>query len=163
MYVCIHVYIHIYIYTWIRRYLLWPYTTLSSRVRVSKSFFMDYLYPRIDKLISCNTCGSQSLPPYRLCLNGHVGCTPCAKYLALCSCGSRFAIGPHLAFDWVVMAMKLQCKYRQRTSGPGRTELRTSSGSGGPSDELFEGGKNNVFNIWLQSYIVGFNGSRRSR
>lgn len=80
---------------------------------------MQYLCPDIDSLVSCRTCGVQSLPPYRLCLDGHVGCPPCVRYAKQCLCGHRFAAGPHFTFDWLVSALKLRCKYRKST-GDGR-------------------------------------------
>ncbi|XP_025199249.1 uncharacterized protein LOC112597418 [Melanaphis sacchari] len=73
---------------------------------------MEHLCPQIEQLVSCFTCSSQTLPPYRLCAKAHVGCPSCIKYMSLCACGSHFLKSPNTIFDWVVSAMKLQCKYR---------------------------------------------------
>lgn len=86
---------------------------------------MELLCPEIDRLVSCFSCGAQALPPYRLCLEAHVGCPPCAKYLPQCACGFRFSTGPHSTFDWLVSAMKLRCKYA------GSHNERVISGDGG--------------------------------
>lgn len=80
---------------------------------------MDLLVPDIVSLVACKVCNSQTLPPYQLCPNGHVGCPPCVKYLRACSCGDPFTENPHLFFDWTVMAMKLRCKYRLQVRSVG--------------------------------------------
>lgn len=97
---------------------------------------MDYLCPQINRLVSCYTCGVQALPPYRLCLEAHVGCPPCVKYLSRCSCGYRFTTGSHITFDWLVSAMKLKCKYggngeRANGSSSSSVERTKSDGNGG--------------------------------
>lgn len=72
---------------------------------------MDLLCPDINYIIRCNICGDQTLPPFRLCMSSHPVCGPCFKYLKRCTCGYAFATGPHSMLDWVVTAMRLQCKY----------------------------------------------------
>ncbi|XP_026819133.1 uncharacterized protein LOC113557778 [Rhopalosiphum maidis] len=81
---------------------------------------MEHLCPEINRLVSCFTCGSQTLPPYRLCVDAHVGCPPCTKYLSRCACGCRFLRRSNTTFDWLVSAMKLQCKYRTNYLNDGR-------------------------------------------
>lgn len=102
---------------------------------------MEYLCPQIDQLVACYTCGAQALPPYRLCLEAHVGCPPCAKYLPRCACGFEFTAGPHSTFDWLVSAMKLKCKYSNNDEhgSEGGSGVRESDGSSG---ETTSGGGN---------------------
>ncbi|XP_026804994.1 uncharacterized protein LOC113548347 [Rhopalosiphum maidis] len=73
---------------------------------------MEHLCPQIEQLVSCFTCGSQTLPPYRFCVQAHIGCPPCTKYMSLCACGLHFLKSSNITFDWLVSAMKLRCKYR---------------------------------------------------
>ncbi|VVC45695.1 Hypothetical protein CINCED_3A004942 [Cinara cedri] len=72
---------------------------------------MEHICPQIERLISCHTCGAQSLPPFQLCEAAHVNCPPCAKYMARCSCGDEFADGPQVLLDWTVSALKFKCKH----------------------------------------------------
>ncbi|VVC45694.1 Hypothetical protein CINCED_3A009862 [Cinara cedri] len=72
---------------------------------------MEYICPQIEQLISCYTCGSQSLPPFQLCEAAHVNCPPCAKYMARCACGDVITDGPHVLLDWTVTALKFRCKH----------------------------------------------------
>ncbi|VVC41917.1 Hypothetical protein CINCED_3A004252 [Cinara cedri] len=90
---------------------------------------MDFICPRIDRLISCYTCGAQSLPPFQLCEASHVNCPPCSKHMARCACGGRFARGPHLLLDWMVSALKFKCKYRAGIATGG------GGGGGGSGDD----------------------------
>ncbi|KAL4089793.1 hypothetical protein QTP88_024757 [Uroleucon formosanum] len=73
---------------------------------------MDVLCPEIERLVSCYTCGGQSLPPYQLCVEAHVACPTCTKYQSRCACGCRFLKRSNTTLDWLVSAMKLRCKYR---------------------------------------------------
>ncbi|XP_025202980.1 uncharacterized protein LOC112600050 [Melanaphis sacchari] len=81
---------------------------------------MEHLCPEINQLVSCFMCGSQTLPPYRLCAEAHVGCPPCIKYLSRCACGCRFLRRSNMTFDWLISALKLQCKYRSNCVYGGR-------------------------------------------
>lgn len=87
---------------------------------------MDRLCSILDKLVECFTCASQTLPPFKLCLDAHMVCTPCFKYLPHCICGQQFADGPHSAIDWMASAMKLRCKYRDGGGGKRRGRWRPS-------------------------------------
>lgn len=79
---------------------------------------MDLLCPDLDDLVSCHSCGQQSLPPYRLCKGAWPVCPPCRRYKRRCACGHPFASGQHSIFDWAVTAMRLRCKYRDVVSPP---------------------------------------------
>lgn len=96
---------------------------------VSSLTSMEHLCPEIHRLVACFTCGSQTLPPYRLCVEAHVGCPPCIKYLSRCACGCHFLRRSNTTFNWLVSAIKLQCKYRvnyvdddRRLSIPGQVD-----------------------------------------
>jgi len=91
---------------------------------------MDFVCPEIERLVSCYTCGDQSLPPYQLCVDAHVACPPCIKYQSRCACGCVFLKMPNTTLDWLVSAMKLRCKYGangcvgrgQRSTVPGQVD-----------------------------------------
>jgi phage terminase large subunit-like protein len=80
---------------------------------------MDYICPDINHLVACFTCGSQALPPYRLCESGHVGCRPCSAYLRTCLCTQRYVSNAHYVFDALVSALLLKCKYAAAFGGRG--------------------------------------------
>lgn len=87
---------------------------------------MNRLCPVMDELVECHTCGSQTLPPIKLCVSAHVTCSPCFEYLSRCCCGGTFAYGPHTVVNWLASAMKLKCKYYRngRQPSPGEDLCR---------------------------------------
>lgn len=122
----------------------------SSPVTSRLSYaIMDLICPQIETLIACHTCNAQSLPPYRLCLVGHVGCPSCAGYLPYCKCGSLYASRPHLFVDWLVSAMQLRCKYCTgrnvaTTEDPNVTAVQRegSDGKDGVDDDVEDNKRN---------------------
>lgn len=85
---------------------------------------MELVCPNIDDLVTCYTCKDQAMPPFRLCLNTHVTCSTCPKYLHRCVCGESFSQGPHTSYDCLIAAMKLKCKYRLEPERAGSAAKR---------------------------------------
>lgn len=107
---------------------------------------MEYLCPSVDRLIECHTCGLQSLPPYQLCVDGHVGCQTCIVYRRRCRCGYRFTGTPQIVFDGLVSALKLRCKYRKPSGESGPTvDHRSRTGRG--DDEYDAACENRWFDV----------------
>lgn len=100
---------------------------------------MERLCPQIDQLVSCYTCGDQTLPPYRLCANAHVCCPPCVQHLPRCRCGHQFTCDPQTSFDWLVLAMKLRCKHRGTPAGVGGGDEVVGDGTTGCNDQRWYG------------------------
>lgn len=99
---------------------------------------MEYLCPDIDRLVACHTCGKQTLPPLRLCVNGHVGCPMCVRYLRRCRCSYRFTFGRNSIIDKLITAMQLRCKYRKSAGGCGDRGGGDGGGGGGDEDDACE-------------------------
>ncbi|KAE9539862.1 hypothetical protein AGLY_005114 [Aphis glycines] len=93
---------------------------------------MEHLCPQIEQLVRCFTCGSQTLPPYTLCVQAHVGCSTCVEYMSTCACGRRFLQMSNATFDWTMSALKFRCKYRANDVGEGGSPV--SSAPGRPVD-----------------------------
>ncbi|CAH1736028.1 unnamed protein product [Aphis gossypii] len=93
---------------------------------------MEHLCPQIEQLVRCFTCGSQTLPPYTLCVQAHVGCPTCIEYMSTCACGRRFLQMSNATFDWTMSALKFRCKYRANDVDGGGSPV--SSAPGRPVD-----------------------------
>lgn len=103
-------------------YCLWTFACNGLRCYI----IMEHLCPQIEQLVRCFTCGSQTLPPYTLCVQAHLSCPTCTEYMSVCACGRRFLQMSNATFDWTMSAMKFRCKYRANGVGGGGSPVSSA-------------------------------------